>query len=203
MEGSRLIAVSLELAFASTLMALVVGLPVAYWTMNRRGGIVRALSLLLCFPVAVSPTILALGLLKLLGGGSPIGLRVEALGRILSSWPATAILGAAVALPLVYQATKRALAQIDPNLIASMRVLGFSGISLFSKILLPLAWPGILAGIAFSFVRVLGEFAAGILMIGYVPGNSESGVTAITGEIALTCLFIALALLVDRLPARK
>jgi len=202
MDCSLLIFASLKTAFLATLVALVFALPLAFWSRNRRGRFVAALDGLLFFPGAVSPTILAFVILRVFGGSSPVGQRVESLGRVFFFWPAIAILGAAVAFPLVYQGARRALDRIDDNLVNSMRVLGFSDFALFWKVMLPLAWPGILAGLAMSFVRALGEFGAEILMVGYGPGNAESAVTICTGELALAGLFIALALLVVRLPAR-
>ena len=199
MDCSLLIVASLKIAFLATLVALVLGLPLACWSRNRRGRFVAALDWLLFFPAAISPTLLAFVLLRVFGGGSPIGLQVEDLVRIFVSWPAGAILGVAVAFPLVYQGARRALERVGDNLVDSMRVLGFTGFALFWKVMLPLAWPGILMGLVLSFVRSLGEFAAGILMVGYATGNPESAVTIYTGEIALAGLFIALALLVVRI----
>jgi len=195
---------SLKTAFAATVFALFIGLPFACWSRKRRGGISNAFAALLLFPVAVSPTVLGLVLVMIFGRNSTLGAGLDSLcNLILCSWPAAVIVGAVVSFPLVYQGAKRALEQIDDTLVDTMRMFGFSGIPLFWKILLPLAWPGILAGVVLGFVRALGEYGAFIMLVAGFTEHPESTQTICTGEIALSALFIALALLVNRLPAHS
>ena len=187
--------VLIEAAFAAALVAAVFSLPIACWSLERRGPFVKLLALSLIFPAALSPTLFALVLTKIFGGDCPFGLKIQAAAQFLSFWPANVILGTIVALPLTYLATKRALERIDASLIDSMRVLGFSGFALFWKILLPMAWPGILAGVVLGFVRALGEFGGSLLLLSISQGHPDAQTDRITAALALSSLFIALALL--------
>ena len=190
--------VQVEIAFAATLVAMLFAIPLAFWSLDRRWGGMKALNALLIFPVAISPAILGMLFFRSFRAGFPLVVDHAAFARrevfyylaIVEGFPWTAglLVGGVVAFPLVFLAAKRAFEQVDTSLVDSMRVFGFSGFLLFWKILLPLAWRGILAGAILGFVRALGEFAA-------------CRTFDLTGEIALSGLFIALALLVTRLPA--
>jgi molybdate transport system permease protein len=79
-----------------------------------------------------------------------------------------------VAFPLMYLTARAALEQVDPHLIQAARTLGASEWRVFREIALPLAWPGILAGIILSFARALGEFGATLMIAGNIPGKTET-----------------------------
>ncbi|HBK53664.1 MAG TPA: molybdate ABC transporter permease subunit, partial [Syntrophomonas wolfei] len=72
------------------------------------------------------------------------------------SWSATVIASTVVAFPLMYQATRAAFEQIQPNLEDAARTLGAKEWTVFWKISMPLAWPGIAAGTILAFARSLG-----------------------------------------------
>ena len=54
------------------------------------------------------------------------------------------------------------------------RTMGASEWKVFRTITLPLAWPGLLAGLVLSFARGLGEFGATLMMAGYIPGKTDT-----------------------------
>lgn len=208
--------VSLETALAATLAALALGVPAAILSARRRGPLIRAFDALVFFPVIVSPSVLGLVLVLIFGACSPVAAGLGSLGcRLLFSWPATVVVGTAVAFPLVYQAAKRAVEAIDDNLLDTMRVFGFSRAQLLARVVVPMAWPAIVAGAVLGFVRALGEFGATLMLAGNIPGRTQTIPTAIfsraqTGDVAgalvLAGLFIAIALaavaVVGRLSSR-
>ncbi|MBT4911156.1 MAG: ABC transporter permease subunit, partial [Alphaproteobacteria bacterium] len=54
------------------------------------------------------------------------------------------------------------------------RTLGASELKIFLSITLPLAYPGILAGLVLSFARSIGEFGATIAFVGNIPGETQT-----------------------------
>ncbi len=50
---------------------------------------------------------------------------------------------------------------------------------IFYKIAIPLAWPGIIAGVVLSFARALGEFGATLMIAGNIPGRTQTMPVAI------------------------
>jgi molybdate transport system permease protein len=53
-------------------------------------------------------------------------------------------------------------------------VLGVSKLSVFFRVILPLAWRGVLAGLLLAFVRCMGEFGATLMVAGSIPGRTQT-----------------------------
>jgi molybdate/tungstate transport system permease protein len=69
-----------------------------------------------------------------------------------------------VAAPFVIVSALAAFLSVDPELESAARTLGDSSWQVFCRISLPLAWPGIAAGITLAWIRGLGEFGATLIM---------------------------------------
>jgi molybdate transport system permease protein len=74
----------------------------------------------------------------------------------------------------MYLTARAALEQVDPTLAEAARTLGAGESRVLREILLPLAWPGILAGTVLAFARALGEFGATLMIAGDIPGRTET-----------------------------
>jgi molybdate transport system permease protein len=74
----------------------------------------------------------------------------------------------------MYKTALGAFEQIDANLLNAARTLGASEWQVFWRIMLPLAWPGILAGTILAFARALGEFGATLMLAGNIPGQTQT-----------------------------
>ena len=129
-------------------------------------------STLLNLPLVLPPSVVGYFLLLILGRGSPIK---EWLGfDLLFTWQAGAIASAVVALPLMVESTRAAIASINPELEAAARTLGSIELELLWRITLPLAYRGILAGFGLSVARGLGEFGATLMVCGSIPGRTQT-----------------------------
>ncbi|MDY7015194.1 MAG: ATP-binding cassette domain-containing protein, partial [Cyanobacteriota bacterium] len=93
---------------------------------------------------------------------------------VIFTWYATVIAATVVAFPLMYKTTLGAFKQIDRNLLASARTLGASEWTVFWRVLLPLAKPGLIAGTLLSFARSSGEFGATLMLAGSIPGKTQT-----------------------------
>lgn len=74
----------------------------------------------------------------------------------------------------MYKTALGAFRQIDSNLLACARTLGASEWTVFWRIILPLAKPGLIAGTLLAFARALGEFGATLMLAGSIPGRTET-----------------------------
>ena len=129
-------------------------------------------STLLNLPLVLPPSVVGYFLLLVLGRGSPIK---EWLGiDLLFTWQAGAIASAVVALPLMVESTRAAIASINPELEAAARTLGSTELELLWRITLPLAYRGILTGFGLSVARGLGEFGATLMVCGSIPGRTQT-----------------------------
>ncbi|MDX2079701.1 MAG: molybdate ABC transporter permease subunit [Terrimicrobiaceae bacterium] len=169
------ILISLQTAVVTTAITMVLGVAAARWRIHRRGWFVELLDGVLLFPLALPPTVVGLLLLMIFGRQSPIGEALAQIGvTIVFSWPATVIAATAVALPIMYQTAKGAFQQIDPELLDAARVFGYSERRILSEVMLPLAWPGLMAGLILTFVRAIGEFGATLMLAGNIPGRTQT-----------------------------
>lgn len=131
--------------------------------------------LLLLSPLVLPPTVVGFILLQLLGRYGPIGTLLQRFGiEIIYSWQATVLSSAVVAFPMMYRSALAALDQIDPSLPQVARSLGASEWRVWRRIMLPLALPGLLAGLSLSFARALGEFGTTLMLAGNIPGRTQT-----------------------------
>ena len=167
--------ISLKTALAATLLAFFLGIAAARWMMTYRGRGRGLIDGVLTLPLVLPPTVVGFLLLLLLGKNSPVGQVLNQLGiSIIFTWAATVIAATVVAFPLMYKTVLGAFEQVDLTLVSSARTLGASEWRIFWQILLPLAWPGVLAGAILAFARALGEFGATLMVGGSIPGVTQT-----------------------------
>jgi molybdate transport system permease protein len=168
------IGLSLRLATATTLILLVVGLPLGGWLAlsNRRGR--WAVDALVALPLVLPPTVLGFYVLVALGPRSPIGRAYEALtgSAIVFSFEGLLVASVLYSLPFAVQPFAAAFAAVDRNLIETAWCLGASRVRTFMRIVVPLARPGILAGAVLSFAHTVGEFGVVLMVGGNIPGST-------------------------------
>jgi len=196
--------ISLRTAVTATAAAFVLGIAAAYGMSRDRGrgrGLIDGLFLL---PLVLPPTVVGFFLLLVFGRRSAIGHALEQIGLTIAfSWPATVITATVIAFPLMYRTTLGAFDQVNPNLLGAARTLGAGEWRTFLRVLLPLAWPGVVAGTVLAFARALGEFGATLMLAGNIPGRTQTMPVAIffaaeggdTGRaVAWVILIVALSL---------
>ncbi len=182
----------------STAINFVLGLVTARWMLSYRGRLRWIFDALLLLPLVLPPTVLGFFLLLALGNYSPLGMLLNRLGiPIIFTWAATVIAATIVAFPLMYKTTLAAFEQVDFTLIQAARTLKASEWRIFWQILLPLAWPGILAGTVLAFARAMGEFGATLMVGGSIPGSTQTMPIAIffaaeSGRMGLALMWVLL-----------
>ncbi|AUV83657.1 sulfate ABC transporter permease [Salinigranum rubrum] len=156
-------------AAVSTALATVFGLPLAYWlarTEGRRSALVTALVVL---PLVLPPIVSGMVLLTVVGPNTLLGSAATAVGVPLTRSVVGVVLAQTfVASPFVVVTAKAAVESVDRSLEYASRSLGKSRWTTFRRVTLPIAWPGILAGVTLGFARAIGEFGATI-MLAYYP----------------------------------
>lgn len=169
------ILLSLRVAAIATAFTLAIGLGLARLFTSRRVPLLRLWEAIILLPMVFPPTITGYLLLILLGRRGPVGRLLASLGlQVIFTWGAAVIASITVSLPLMYQNCRAALRGVDPRLEDAGRTLGLSEARVFRRISLPLAMPGILAGLALSFARALGEFGATLMVAGNIPGRTQT-----------------------------
>jgi len=167
---------SLQVASLATVLALVAGMALG-WVFARHRFVGSSVLEAACMlPLVLPPTVLGYGILVAMGRRSVIGgwLREHFDYTIIFNWHGAVVASALVALPLVLKSAGAAFAGVDRNLEAAARTLRQSRWSVFMRVTLPLAWPGILAGTLLAFARAMGEFGASLMVAGSIPKQTQT-----------------------------
>ena len=89
-----------------------------------------------------------------------------------------------ISFPLMYRSARGAFEQVDENLLNAGRTLGMSEWSIFRKVVLPCAMPGVLSGGVLAFARGLGEFGATTMIAGNIAGKTRTLPLAVYSAVA-------------------
>ena len=160
---------SLLSASISTVVATLFGLPLAYWLARTDGAVTKVVLAIVVLPLVLPPTVGGIVLLTVFGPSSPLGEAAIAAGFPLTRALTGVVLAQTfVASPFVVVTAKAAFESVDQTLEYASRSLGKSRLTTARHVTLPLAGPGILAGVTLAFARAIGEFGA-TMMLAYYP----------------------------------
>lgn len=167
---------SIQIAVVSTLFVAITSLALAQWMRTRRVYGKSVIEALILLPMVLPPTVVGFVLILLFGLHAPLGSFLnETLGiKVVFTWVGAAIAAFVVSLPLMYQSTVAAFEKVDSRFEHAARTMGVSEWNIFRRITLPLAWPGLIAGLLLAFTRGLGEFGATLMIAGYIPGQTAT-----------------------------
>jgi molybdate transport system permease protein len=168
--------VSLLLAALTALLLLPPGVALARWlalTSWRGKPLAEALLML---PLLLPPTVIGFYLLLTLGQGSAVGgwLARQFDLRLVFSFEGLLLASLLINLPFMVQPIQRAFSAIPHSLREAAWVCGLGRWRTFMAIELPLAWPGLLAGLALTAAHTLGEFGVVLMVGGSIPGRTRT-----------------------------
>jgi molybdate transport system permease protein len=170
------IVLSLELAAATVALLVPAGLALARVLAWRRFAGRRVLEAALALPLVLPPTVLWFYLLIAFGGDSPLGRAFAAVtGHTLAfSFAGLLVASLIVNLPFAIQPMQRAFEAIPDDVRAAAACCGMSPWRIFTRIELPLAWPGVLSAAVLTFAHTLGEFGVVLMVGGSIPGETKT-----------------------------
>ena len=149
------LALSLKVAAVATVLALIAGVALGWVFARKKFFGATVLEAVFMLPLVLPPTVIGYAILVAAGRRSPLGawLREHLDYTIIFSWHGAVVASAVVALPLVLKSASAAFSGVDRSLEAAASTLRQSPLSVFLRVTLPLAWPGILAGTLLAFAR--------------------------------------------------
>jgi molybdate transport system permease protein len=197
---------SLKLAALTALVLLPFALWLARWLATSGSRARPLIEAVLLLPLLLPPTVIGFYLLTGLGGASPLGawLAEHAGLRLVFSFEGLLFASVLINLPFMVQPLQRAFAAIPGSVREAAWVSGLSGWRTFWRIELPLAWPGVLAGVALTFAHTLGEFGVVLMVGGNIAGQTRTLSIAIYDRVQafdnaaaaqMSLLLVALSLL--------
>jgi molybdate transport system permease protein len=170
------IALSLRLATCTTLLLCALGLPLAHWLATSRWRWKFLVEAVVALPLVLPPTVLGFYILLALGPRSPLGQGYQALtGSTLPfSFPGLLIASVLYSLPFAVRPFAVAFAGVDRRLVEASWCLGVSRLGTFCRVVVPLAWTGILTGMILTFAHTVGEFGVVLMVGGNIPGVTRT-----------------------------
>ena len=201
---------SLRIAVVATAASLPFGIAVA-WLLARKTFWGKALlDGVVHLPLVLPPVVTGYLLLISFGRRGPIGaFLADHLGIVLSfRWTGAALACGVMGFPLLVRPIRLAIEAIDRRLEEAAATLGADGLRVFLTVTLPLAMPGLIAGMVLCFAKALGEFGATITFVSNIPGETQTisaaiytftqipGADAAAGRLVLVAIAISLLALV-------
>lgn len=198
---------SLRVAALSTLLAIAIGLWIAYWLAFRDFRGKEIADALVTLPLVLPPTVLGYYLLIVIGRTSPIGKAYEWItgSPLVFTWKAAVIAALVHSLPLLVKSARAAFESVDASYGRAARSLGIPEWQIFQRVTLPLVQRPLLAAAALAFARSLGDFGITMMIAGNIPGRTQTMAVAIydavesgNGALARTLVLVisAVALLI-------
>jgi molybdate transport system permease protein len=204
------IELSLRIAVVATACALPFGIAVGWLLARKNFWGKTVLDGLVHLPLVLPPVVTGYLLLISFGRKGPIGALFDRyLGIVFSfRWTGAALACGVMGFPLLVRPIRLALEAIDRRLEDAAATLGANPPLVFLTITLPLALPGMIAGVVLCFARALGEFGATITFVSNIPGETQTisaaiytflqvpGGDAAAARLVLIAVVLALAALI-------
>jgi molybdate transport system permease protein len=163
------LALSLGTGAMATVVCAVVGIPLALLIARSPARTAAALRALVTVPLVLPPMVGGVALLYLFGRNGWFGF----FGLPFTT-PAVVLAQVFVALPFLVLAVEGALRSTGVEFERAATSLGASRATILRRVTLPLAAPGIVAGVVLCFARAIGEFGATALFAGNRPGVTQT-----------------------------
>jgi molybdate transport system permease protein len=172
---SAAIGLSLGSTAVTVLLILLLGTPLAYVLARYPFRFKRLVNVLVELPIVLPPVVAGFGLLVAFGRRGLFGPLLETVGLSLPFTTAAVIIAQTfVAAPFFIRTAQLRFSAIPRDLIEAASIDGASAGAIFATIALPLSAPALLAGLALSWARALGEFGATILFAGSLQGRTQT-----------------------------
>lgn len=201
--------ISMKTGIAATIFSFFLGIYAARKVVKAGPKMKAVLDGFLTLPMVLPPTVAGFFLLLIFSRRRPFGIFLfeQFHIKVVQTWLGCIIAATVIAFPLMYRNARAAFEQIDVNLIHAGRTLGMSEITIFWKVVVPAAGPGILSGTILTFARALGEYGATSMLAGNIPGKTgtisqriamviQDGDYATAGVWVAIVIFIAFLIIV-------
>jgi molybdate transport system permease protein len=174
------IALSLRVAATAIAIELPFALAAAYALSRVRLAARVALEAAVTLPLVLPPVATGYVLLMLFGQKGAVGVWLAKAGIVLGfHWTGAALAAAVMSFPLMVRPMRLAMEAIEPEVDEAALTLGAPAWVRFFTLTLPLAAPGVAAGLVLGFAKALGEFGATITFVGAIPGETMTLPSAI------------------------
>lgn len=174
-----------KLALLTTLLLLIVSIPLAYWLAYTKSKIKPIIETLVSMPIVLPPTVIGFYLLMAFSPTSTLGAWLtNTLGlQLIFSFNGLVIASIIYSLPFMTHPIQAGFTSLSYKITEASYVLGKSKITTLFKVLLPNIRPSLLTGIVLAFAHTIGEFGVVLMIGGNIPGKTKVASIAIYNEV--------------------
>lgn len=196
------IGLSIVTSVASTLICIVVAVPVAYALARYTFPGKQVATLVLTLPLTLPPLVAGIALL-LFFGTTPWGKALESAGFAVIFTPLGIVVAEVfVNLPYMIRILRSSFAAINPRFEHVAKTLGCTDTGAFLQVTLPMARHGLLAGTVITWSKAMGEFGAVLMLAGATTMKTETLPIALflnisTGDVDLAVAAATILILIS------
>ena len=176
---------SLKLALITTLILLVLGLPLAYW-LSRKNTLFRLiLEAFITMPLVLPPSVLGFYLLLAFSPQNTLGRWLHDTFdiQLVFSFGGLVVASVVYSLPFMINPVRSAFAQLPHSISQASYTMGKSEWQTLLHILIPNITPSILTAAVLTFAHTLGEFGVVLMIGGNIPGVTKVASIAIYDSV--------------------
>lgn len=169
------IRLSVELAFITTTLLLVIGTPLAWWLARSNAWWKEIVAAVVSIPLVLPPTVLGFYLLLALGANGPGGFIASIWGSRTLAFTFPGLIAGSVlySMPFVVQPIRNAFEAMGDRPLEVAATLRATPWQTFRKVAIPLASPGLLTGAILGFAHTIGEFGVVLMIGGNIPNETK------------------------------
>ncbi len=166
---------SFKLSFIVISINTIIGIPIAYVLSFKRSGVSFFLDLISTFPLTTSPLVIGFAVLITMGSLNPVGRFLMDRGiKFVFTPQGIVLVQLIISFPFFVNIVKTSFDSVNRKMIDLSKTLGASSFDVLFRIIIPLSYNGIIAGLAMSWSRSIGEYAATQMVSGVIPRITET-----------------------------
>src|SRR5210317_2386932 len=174
-----------KLALITTVLLLIIAIPLAYWLAYTRSAAKPVIETLVSMPLVLPPTVIGFYMLVAFSPTNTFGSWIDnLLGlRLVFSFEGLVVGSLIYSLPFMVHPVQAGFTNLSPSLKNASFVLGKSRFTTLIRILLPNIKPSLITGIILAFAHTIGEFGVVLMIGGNLSGKTRVASIAIYDEV--------------------
>ena len=172
---------SFKLAFFTTSILLMVGIPFAWFLSSTKSKFKPVLEAISALPIVLPPSVLGFYLLVFLSQSSPVGKFFEEVFdvKLVFTFEGLVVASSIYSFPFMIQPLQNGFENIPKNIIEASYLSGKSKIQTLFNVILPNMKTSLMTAIIITFAHTVGEFGVVLMVGGSIPGKTEVASVAI------------------------
>jgi len=174
-----------KLAFITTIILLVISLPIANWLAYGKSKGKTVIEALVSMPLVLPPSVLGFYLLLAFSPQNALGKFLDYYfdTRLVFTFGGLVICSVIYSLPFMIHPIQSGLKNLSPSLREASFTLGKSSMTTLMKVLLPNIRASVITGIVLTFAHTIGEFGVVLMVGGSIPGKTKVISIAVYDEV--------------------